>query len=113
MFFFLTKFCHLAKKDLPKFEIFFTVNLKKKWKIMPKFPSHKIENQKTLNPAAKLKCVSFSDNFSHNGDIYIWENLEVFGKSVQFQLNLGILGQMSPFIGKPTSMLQEDYNFYF
>jgi hypothetical protein len=91
MFFFFTKFRHLAKTDLPKFQNFFSVNLKNSWKIMPKFPSHKIKNPKTRNPAAKLKCVSFFGIFLHNGHIYFWENLEVFGKSVQFQFNLGIL----------------------
>ncbi len=77
---------------------------------MPKFPSYKTE-KKTLNLVAMLKHVSIFCNFLHCGNIYIWESQEVFEKLVQFQLTLGILRHMSPFIGKLTNRLQEDYNF--
>lgn len=83
--FFFDEVSPLGKKKIcQNLRDFFSVNLKNIWKIMPKFPSHKIENKKTLNPAAKLKCVSFFGNFSHNGDIYFRENLEVLENQSNF-----------------------------
>ncbi len=61
VFFFLEKFHHLTtKKDSPKFEFFFlfSVNLKNIWKIMPKFPSHKIE-KKHLEPCYQVEVCFF------------------------------------------------------